>query len=437
MGDLADGAGGRGREAGLPLDEGGPPPPTPRRGIPLPKTFAALRHRNYRLFFAGQLVSLTGTWMQNIAQPWLVYALTGSPLYLGIVSFASSIPTLTLTLGAGVVVDRFPKRALLVVTQTWMMILALALAADVFTGLVQPWHIVVFSFLLGIGNAFDAPARQAFVVEMVEDRRDLQNAIALNSVVFQTARIIGPSLAGIALALVGAGWCFLLNGISFIAVIVGLRMMRLKPFIGAERGESPVAQLREGLHYVWHNKTVRVVISLVAASNLFAFGYAALMPAFARDVLGRGPRGLGALGACIGAGALAGALLVASATGFRRKGALLTFGNIFFPAMVLCFAASRVFPVSMLILVGVGFGFMVQNATANTIIQTSVPDGLRGRVMSVYMLVFHGFFPLGALMAGAVAQRVSIPVGAAFGASIALAWGLFLLWRAPFIRRLA
>jgi predicted MFS family arabinose efflux permease len=179
------------------------------------------------------------------------------------------------------------------------------------------------------------------------------------------------------------------------------------------------------------------VISLVAASNLFAFGYSALMPAFAKDVLGRGPKGLGALGAAVGVGALLGALLVASATGFKRKGKLLTFGNIFFPTMVLCFTASRMFPLSMCLLVGAGFGFMVQNAMANTIIQTTVPDGLRGRVMAVYMLVFQGFFPLGALMAGAIAQRINIPAGAAFGASIALAWGLFLLWRAPFIRRLA
>ena len=424
------------RGASLPLDEGGPPPRTPQRGIPLPKTFAALRHRNYRLFFAGQLVSLTGTWMQNIAQPWLVYSLTGSPLYLGIVSFAASVPTLTLTLGAGVVVDRLPKRGLLIVTQTWMMLLAFGLAADVFLGRVQPWHVIVFSLLLGVGTSFDAPARQAFVVEMVEDRRDLQNAIALNSVVFQIARIIGPTLAGIALAAVGAGWCFLLNGISFIAVIVGLFLMHLKPYIGAKLSESPVAQLREGLSYVWNNMTVRTVISLVAACNLFAFGYSALLPAFAKDVLGQGPKGLGALGASVGIGALCGALLVASSTGYKRKGELLTFGNLFFPSMVLCFAASKIFPLSMLVLVGVGFGFMVQNATANTIIQTMVPDRLRGRVMAVYMLVFQGFFPIGALMAGAIAQHFTIPAGAAFGASIALAWGLFLFWRAPFIRRL-
>jgi MFS family permease len=426
----------RGRGAALPLDQGGPPPRIPRRGISLEKTFAALKHRNYRLFFAGQLISLTGTWMQNIAQPWLVYSLTGSPLYLGIVSFAASIPTLTLTLGAGVVIDRLPKRGLLIVTQTWMMLLAFGLAADVFLGTVQPWHIIIFSLLLGVAVSFDAPARQAFVVEMVEDRGDLQNAIALNSVVFQTARIVGPTLAGIALAAVGAGWCFLLNGISFIAVIAGLAMMRLKLYVGEKPSESNLAQFREGLSYVWHNKTVRTVISLVAASNLFAFGYSALLPAFAKDVLHRGPTGLGALGASIGVGALIGALLVASA-GYKRKGELLTFGNLFFPAMVLCFAASRSFPLSMCVLVGVGFGFMVQNAMANTIIQTTIPDKLRGRVMAVYMLVFQGFFPIGALMAGAIAQRFTIPVGAAFGASAALAWGLMLFWRAPFLRRLA
>ncbi len=411
--------------------------PVPPRGFALPKTFAALRHRNYRLFFTGQLISLIGTWMQNVAQAWLVYAITGSPLYLGIVSFASSIPVLTLALGAGVFIDRVPKRTLLILTQTSAMVLAFILAADVWGGWVQAWHIVVLSFLLGAVNAFDAPARQAFVAEMVDAREDLMNAIALNSAIFNAARIIGPTLAGIALAAVGAAWCFFLNGVSFIAVIIGLWMMNVRPLVGAKRTESPVDQLREGLGYIWHHQTVRTIISLVAVVNLFAFGYSSLMPAFAQDILKSGPTGLGLLSAAVGIGALGGALIVASLGNFNGKGRLLTFGNLVFPTMVLLFSASRWLPLSMLILVGVGFGFMIQNATANTLVQTAVPDELRGRVMSVYMMVFQGFFPLGALLAGAIAERTTISFGAAFGGSIALAYGLFLFWRAPFIRRLS
>ncbi len=407
------------------------------QGIVLPKTFSALRHRNYRLFFSGQLISLIGTWMQNIAQAWLVYALTGSPLYLGIVSFVSAIPALTLTLGAGVVVDRVPKRTLLLMTQAFMMILAFILAVDVFSGWVQPWHIVILSFSLGIANAFDAPGRQAFVVEMVEDRADMQNAIALNSAIFQLARIIGPTMAGIALAAVGAAWCFLLNGISFIAVIIGLWMMRLRPTAGPRQSASALAQMREGVAYVWRNGTVRTLISLVAVSNLFAFGYSSLMPAFADDVLNAGPEGLGLMSAAVGVGALGGALLVASLGNFERKGELLTFGNLFFPAMILVFASLRWLPASLVVLAAIGFGFLIQNATTNTLIQATVPDELRGRVMAVYMLVFNGLFPLGSLLAGAIAQSFGIPAGAIFGASIALAWGLILFWRAPFIRKLA
>lgn len=409
---------------------------TSGRGLELPSTFSALQYRNYRLFFTGQLISLIGTWMQNVAQAWLVYALTNSPFYLGVVSFAASIPTLALTLGAGVIIDRVPKRTLLMLTQTAAMLLAFILAADVVAGWVQPWHIVVLSFMLGIVNSFDAPARQAFVVEMVEDRKDLPNAIALNSAIFQMARIIGPTLAGIALAVVGAAWCFFLNGISFIAVIIGLWMMRMQPLIGAKKEQSVIEQLREGLAYVWHTESVRTLIAVVAVSNLFAFGYSALLPAFAQDVLKSGPTGLGLLSAAVGIGALAGALIVASLGSFRHKGMLLTVGNLFFPTMVLLFSFSRSFLLSMLILAGAGLGFIIQNATTNTLVQSIVPDKLRGRVMSVYMLVFQGFFPLGALMAGFIAQQYGTPIGGAFGGAIALAYGLFLLWRAPLIRRL-
>jgi MFS family permease len=398
--------------------------------------FSALKHRNYRLFFFGQLTSLVGTWMQNVAQSWLVYQLTDSPLYLGIVSFSSAIPILLLSLWAGVVVDRVAKRRLLLVTQTCAMTLAFVLAADVSLGWVQPWHVVILAFLLGGVNAFDAPARQAFVVDMV-GREDLQNAIGLNSAVFQTARIIGPTIAGVTLGLVGPGWCFFINGISFAAVILGLRLMEIEPSGGTRRYVRPAEQIREGLGYIRGSRTVLTLLGMVAVANVFAFGYSALMPAFARDVLKSGPEGLGLLSASVGAGALVGALTVAALGKFQRRGLLLTFGNLFFPAMVLLFASSRTLPLSMFILVGAGLGFMIQNAMTNTLIQMSIPDELRGRVMSVYMLVFQGFFPIGSLLAGTIAERFGTPTGAGFGGAVALVAGFFWLWRAPHIRKLA
>ncbi len=375
--------------------------------------------------------------MQNVAQSWLVYQLTGSPFYLGVVSFAGAVPVLFLSLWAGLVIDRVPKRNLLIVTQTGMMVLAFILSADVFFGWVQPWHIVILAFLLGVANTFDAPARQAFVVDMIDAREDLQNAIGLNSAIFQMARIIGPTIAGITLALVGGAWCFLLNGVSFIAVIFGLWRMRVQPVIGIRKTASQFAQIRQGLGYIRHNQVVLTLLGMVAVANIFAFGYSALMPAFAQDVLDSGPTGLGLLSAAVGIGALAGALTVASLGNFEHKGMLLTLGNLFFPTMVLLFAGSRIFPVSMLILVGAGLGFMVQNAMTNTLIQFAVPDELRGRVMSIYMLVFQGFFPLGSLMAGTIAEHFGVPMGAAFGGTVALIAGLFWLWRAPYIRKLA
>ncbi len=416
--------------------EPAPDGPGARRGITLPRTFAALKHRNYRLFFFGQLISLVGTWMQNVAQAWLVYQLTDSPFYLGVVMFASGVPVLALSLWAGVVVDRVPKQRLLIATQTFMMLLAFVLAADVFLGTVVWWHVAIMAFLLGTANSFDAPARQAFVVEMV-GRADLMNAIALNSAIFNSARIVGPAVAGVALAAVGTAWCFILNGVSFLAVIAGLTMMNVKPYVGATSKESPVAQMREGVRYIWHHATIRVLIAIIAVSNVFAFGYSTLLPAFARDVLHAGEVGYGMLSASIGIGALAGALLIASLGEYQHKGRLLTAGNLLFPAMVLGVAFSTALPLTMGLLVFTGLGFMVQNATVNTLIQTSVPDNLRGRVMSVYMMVFQGFFPVGALLIGALAERFSVPIGAGIGGGVALAYSLYLLWRAPFVRQLA
>jgi len=426
--------------------------------------FAAFKHRNYRLWFFGQLTSLSGTWMQNVAQPWLVYDLTKSPLYLGIVSFASALPTLTFSLWAGVVIDRMPKRQLLLMTQIAMMSTAFLLTADVFLGWVQPWHIVLFALINGTAQAFDAPTRQSFTIEMV-GREDLMNAIALNSAMFNAARVLGPTFAGIVLAMLGPAWCFFLNGLSFLAVLGALLMMQMPPFVPKPRTAAPLTQLREGLHYIWHHETIRSLITLAAVSNLFAMGYSALIPAFARDVFD--PRGevaaiQSALAAgparaafdafaqnllrseirqsllmtFVGLGALTGALTLASLGNFQRKGMLLTLGNVLFPTMVLCLAFFHSFFLSLVILFFAGMGFMVQNGMLNTLIQMIVPDELRGRVMSVYTLVFMGFFPIGALIAGAIAERFGIPAGAAFGGTIALTFSLLVLWRVPNIRRL-
>jgi MFS family permease len=407
----------------------------PGSGFTLSRTFAALGHRNYRLFFLGQLISLVGTWMQNVAQAWLVYDLTGSPFKLGVVSFCSGVPVLIFSLWAGLVADRVPKRRLLLVTQTAMMSLAFILAADVFLHTIQWWHIAVLAFLLGVANAFDGPTRQAFVVEMV-GRKELMNAIALNSAMFNTARIVGPALAGIILAAVGASWCFVLNGISFLAVIAGLFLMDVKPYVGATSAASPLKQIREGLSYIRHDTTVRPLITLVAVSNMFALGYMALLPAFAQEVLHTGKVGYGFMSTAIGVGALIGALILASLGNFQRKGLMLTIGNLLFPVMVIALSLSHSLHLALGILVVAGLGFMTQNATANTLVQSTVPDALRGRVMSVYMMVFIGFFPIGSLIAGAIAERFGTPVGAAFGGVIALAYGLYLFWRAPRIRAL-
>lgn len=398
-------------------------------------TFAAFRHPNYRLYFSGQIVSLVGTWMQIVAQGWLVYQLTDSPLYLGLVSFAASVPVFVLSLGAGAIIDRLPRRRVLVATQTSAMLLAFVLAFLTFSGLVQPWHILVLSFLLGVVNAFDGTARQTFVKDLV-GKEDLMNAIALNSATFNTSRLIGPALAGLALATVGAGWCFLLNGLSFLAVIVALLRMKLPAFVPPARRGPLVAEIGEGLRYIRHDPIVLPVIGLVVVSSVFGFSYNALLPAYARDVLQVGAQGLGLLSTAVGLGALVGALWVASSGRSQHKGWLLTFGSLLFPVMLCLLAFTDTFAVALLVLVGAGLGFMVQNATANTLVQTTVPDDLRGRVMSVYMLAFFGMSPIGSLQGGAVAERWGVAAGIGLGASVALGFVLWLMWRVPALKRL-
>ena len=399
-------------------------------------TFAALRYRNYRLWFFGQATSLVGTWMQSVAQGWLVYQLTGSKLALGAISFAGSIPTLFLMLPAGVLADRFPKRKLLLMTQTAMMLCAFALAALAASGVLQVWHIGVLAFGLGVANSFDAPARQSLAVEMVEDRRDMMNAIAMNSTMFNLARIAGPAIGGVVLAHLGAVWCFALNGLSFLAVLVALWRMRLPQVALAPQNEPFAAQIVTGLRYIWGNTPIRTIIALVGVSSLFGLSYATLMPAYVVDVLHVGEAGLGSLSAAVGVGALIGSLAVASLGSFRRKGLLLAAGSLIFPLALLSFAQTRYLPLSLACLALVGFGFVMQNATSNTLVQSIVPDDLRGRVMGAYTLTFFGTTPFGALLAGTLAQALGPALAVVLSAGVTLAFAAGVLLATPVLRRL-
>jgi len=400
----------------------------------LPSTFSALRHRNFRLWFIGQTLSMVGTWMQSVAQGWLVFQLTGSEFALGAISFIGTFPTLFLMLPAGALADRIPRRQVLLVTQTVMMLLAFILAALAATKTLQTWHIGVLAACLGVANSFDAPARQALAVEMVQDRADLMNAIALNATIFNLARVVGPAIGGVVLAAVGAAWCFALNGLSFMAVLVALLMMKLPAMHREVRTDALTLQIAEGLKYVWQTPVVRTATALVAVSSLFGFSYAVLLPAYAVDVLHVGETGLGALNTAIGIGALVGSLIVASMGRFPRKGLLLTAGSIVFPAVLILFALSRSFWISLAALSIVGVAFVSQNAIGNTLIQIVVPDSLRGRVMAVYTLMFFGTAPFGALQAGAIAQAFGPAAGVAVGAGITLAFALFVFFTVPTMR---
>jgi len=402
----------------------------------LPTTFTALRYPNYRRWFIGQSLSLMGTWMQMVAQGWLVYQLTGSKLALGTISAVGSLPALLFLLPAGVVADRVPRRKLMLVTQSCMMVFAFVLAVLAGTKLLQVWHIAALAFFGGIANAFDSPARLALAVEMVDDRRDLQNAIALNSSMFNLARIIGPAIGGIILAGMGAAWCFALNGLSFVAVLIALITMRLSDFVKPAHKEPMVEQLKAGLKYVLDQKAVRTITLLVGISSLFGFSYAVLMPAFAVDVLQVGEAGLGGLNAAVGIGALVGSLVVASLTRSRNKGLQLTIGSLVFPIAIIAFALNRSFTAALGILVVVGFAFMSQNATSNTLIQGVVPDALRGRVMSVYSFMFFGTAPLGSLLAGSLAQALGPATAVMICEGVALAFALYVALGAPEVRRL-
>jgi MFS family permease len=367
-----------------------------------------MRHRDFRLFFFGQLISLSGSWMQVTAQQWLVYRLTGSQLNLGTVTFAGFVPVLLLSLFMGVIVDRFPRRRILLFTQTWFMVMAAVLALITYLGIVQYWHILLLASLLGVANALDMPTRQAFYSDMVE-REDLLNAIALNSSVFNGARIIGPALGGFIIASFGEAPAFGLNSLSYLAVIAGLLLMRLPPFKPPSESSSRMREFKDGITYLVSERRVFGLVGMVALLSFFAFPFTILLPAFASDVLNIGPEGYGALLSAQGVGALIGGLGLAFAGDRANKGLILFFSRILLTVSVLVFAISKTAILSMIALMFAGFAFITQLATSNTAIQLLVPDQLRGRVMSAYTWALGGFWPLGSLLIGALGDRFGAP----------------------------
>src|SRR5256886_9757764 len=396
--------------------------------------FGALAHRNFRLFFLGQGVSLIGTWMQNVGQGWLVLELTNSPFYVGLVSALGSLGVLLLTIYAGVVVDRTNKHRLVVLTQTLSMLPAFALAALVWSRAVAVWHVAALAAFLGVVNAFDIPARQAFIVDLV-GKQDLMNAIALNSSAFNAARVIGPAVAGLLIGALGVGACFFSNGVSYLAVIAGLLAMRLPPYVRGPKTGSAWAGLSEAVAFLRGDRRVSTLVVLMALFSIFGFPFFVIMPVFARDVLHRGAAGYGLLMTAVGIGALIGALAVALLDRRIRQGPPLLAAAGPFGLLRGAFALSRVYLVSVVLLGLTGATMIVNNALTNATIQTLVPDDLRGRVMGFYSFVFVGLAPLGSLQVGALAERIGPPVAVALGgAATALAVAV-AAWRGPELRR--
>ena len=391
----------------------------------LPPTLRALEYRNFQLFFGGQLISLIGTWMQNVAQAWLVYRLTGSSFLLGGIGFAGQIPVFLLAPVGGIVADRYSRHRVVVVSQTAAMVLAFILSALVLTHTVQVWHIFVLASLLGVVNAFEIPGRQSFFVEIV-GRTDLMNAIALNSSIFNASRIVGPAVAGVLVAGIGEGWCFFANGVSYIAVIVGLLMMNVPARQERRTHGSPLSNLVEGFRYVMHNPPIHGILALLGVISLTAMPYTILMPIFADRILHGGATALGTLMGATGMGALAGALLLASRQTLKGLGKWVAMAATGFGVALIAFSFSRVYWLSIVLLLPAGFSLMIQMGSSNTLIQSMVPDRLRGRVMSLYSMVFMGMAPIGSLLAGAAADRVGAPWTVACGGLIALvAAGVF------------
>jgi MFS family permease len=396
-------------------------------------TLRALKHRNFQLFFSGQLISLVGTWMQTVAQSWLVYRLTGSSLELGLVGFASQIPVFLVAPIGGIVADRANRQRVVIGTQIASMILAFFLAALTLTHRITVPEIYVLAALLGVVNAFDIPGRQAFLVDMV-GKEDLMNAIALNSSMFNGARIIGPAVAGILVAKIGEGWCFFANAVSYIAVIIGLLMMNVHCPRRVTKPGSQWEDIKEGFRFARDTQPIRALLLLLGLVSLVGMPYTVLMPVFADRILHGGARGLGILMGATGIGALMGALTLAARSGVKGLGRLVAYCCAGFGLSLILFSASRNFWLSTVLLVPVGYCMMLQMACSNTLIQTMVPDALRGRVMALYSMMFMGMAPFGAFFGGAVADRLGAPIAVSVGAFASILGALWFYRQLPVMR---
>lgn len=398
-------------------------------------TLRTLHHRNFRLFFGGQGISLIGTWMQQIAMSWLIYSLTGSALVLGIVGFAGQIPTFLLAPFAGVLVDRWDRHRILVFTQTLAMIQAFILAFLVMRGTIAVWHILALSVFLGLVNGFDIPARQSFIADMIiEKREDLGNAIALNSAMFNGARLLGPSIAGMLIAVAGEGMCFLINAVSYLAVIAALLAMKITPRKTEAKGTRVLHELMEGYTYTFNFAPIKSILLLLGLVSLMGVPYTILMPIFAKDILHGGPHTLGFLMAASGAGALIGAIYLASRKSVRGLGKIIAVSTSIFGIGLIAFSLSSVLWLSMLLMLLTGFGMMVQMASSNTVLQTIVDDDKRGRVMSFYTMAFMGAVPFGSLLAGSFASRIGAPSTLMIGGVFCILGSVMFARRLPLLR---
>jgi MFS family permease len=396
----------------------------------------AFRSRNYRLFFTGQGISLIGSWMTQLATVWLVYRLTDSALMLGVVAFTSQIPSFFIAPFGGVFADRFSRHKTLIATQVLAMLQSLALAALAFTGVIQIWHILALSLFQGFINAFDAPARQAFVPELIEKREDLANAIAVNSTMFNGARLIGPAIGGLLLARVGAAYCFLIDGVSYIAVIIGLIAMRIQPKPISKSDASPIQRIKEGFSYAFGFPPIRAILLHAAIISLFGIQYTVLVPVYAEKILGGGAETLGFLMAASGIGALGGGIYLATRNTVAGLGKVIVLAASILGVGLIAFSISRHLALSLLTMLFVGLGTILQVASSNTVLQTIVDEDKRGRVMSLFTMSFLGMTPFGNLLGGALAERIGAPTTLVIDGIICIIASIFLAKQLPSLRRL-
>ena len=399
--------------------------------------FRAFRHRNYRLFFAGQSISLIGTWVRQTALGWLVYRLTDSPLMLGVVVFCSQIPTFLIAPFAGVLADKWNRHHLLIICQILSMMQALILTYLVLAGHIEIWQIITLAIILGIVNSFDIPVRQTFTFDMVENTHDLGNAIALNSSMFNAARLIGASLAGILIVRWGEGICFLINGLTYLPVIAALLAMKIKAQHHLKAKHPPVLkELKEGIVYAWKFPPIRTILLFHALISLMGMPYAVTLPIFARDILESGPRVLGFLMGASGLGALIGAIFLASRKNVRGLGKIIVWATAVFGLGLITFSFSSILWISLPLMVFTGFGMLVETVSTNTVLQSIVDDDKRGRVMSFYTMAFMGMAPLGSLMAGSLASKIGAPHTLILGGVCCLLGSLLFARELPELRKL-